>query len=130
MRGSLARSRLAALGLLAGLAAGLPGATLAEEPLTGREIAARIVGNTVRGGDAAFEEYYRPDGAVFGTSPEGSYQGRWTIDDDRLCLEYAEPFGCHQIVLEGEKITFINEDGDVDDAGTLLPGNPNGFGGQ
>jgi len=124
------RQRRFALALVTGLLAGAPGALPAEaaEPLTYAEIWVKIIGNTVSGDmGAPFEEYYRGDGAILGASPEGRYEGKWTIDDDKLCLEYAEPFGCFEITLDGDKVSYRDDDLGAEGTGTLLPGNPNGF---
>src|SRR5262245_29510348 len=73
--------------------------------LTGAEIRSQIVGNTVAGEmGTAFTEFYSPDGAIRGSSADGAYQGKWTIQGDMLCLEYDEPLGCRRISLDGDKV--------------------------
>ena len=75
----------------------------------------------------AFTEYYNPDGTIHGSSADGAYQGKWHIDGDTLCLEYDEPLGCRKIALEGDKVTYVTEEGEVDGSGTLITGNPNHY---
>jgi hypothetical protein len=109
------------------LAAALPAAA-GPKTLTGEEIRSQIVGNTVSGQmGAAFTEFYNPDGSIHGSSGDGAYQGKWHIDGDALCLEYDEPLGCRKIALDGETVTYITEEGEVDGSGTLLKGNPNHY---
>jgi len=109
------------------LAVALPAAA-GPPTLTGDEIRSQIVGNTVSGEmGTAFTEYYNPDGTIHGSSADGAYQGKWHIDGDTLCLEYDEPLGCRKIALEGDKVTYVTEEGEVDGSGTLIKGNPNHY---
>ena len=104
---------------------GLGGAVEAQEgePLSGGEIVRLVIGNTVSGEmGTPFVEHYRPDGTIVGESPDGRYEGKWTIDDDRLCFEYEEPFGCFRILLKGDAVEFLDEDDTVAGTGTLIPG--------
>ena len=103
-------------------------AAAGPKTLTGDEIRSQIVGNTVSGEmGTAFTEFYNPDGTIRGSSADGAYQGKWHIDGDTLCLEYDEPLGCRKIALDGDKVTFVTEDGEVDGSGTLIKGNPNHY---
>jgi hypothetical protein len=70
---------------------------------------------------------YNPDGTIHGSSADGAYQGKWHIDGDTLCLEYDEPLGCRKIALDGDKVTYITEEGEIDGSGTLIKGNPNHY---
>jgi len=116
------------LAVLAGLGSALAAPSAGAQELTGAEILARIAGNTISGDmGGPFEEYYRRDGTLRGATAEGRYDGKWTVADGRFCLEYSEPLGCFAVRLDGETLTFIDEDGEVAGTGTLGPGNPNGF---
>jgi hypothetical protein len=100
----------------------------APKVLTGADIRSQVIGNTIAGEmGAAFTEFYSPDGAIRGSSADGAYQGKWSIQGDLLCLEYDEPLGCRRIALDGDQVTFITEQGQVDGTGTLLKGNPNHY---
>ena len=119
---------LAVAGIVAGIALAAATVTAAPRVLTGAEIRSEVVGNTIAGEmGAAFTEFYSPEGAIRGSSPDGAYQGKWTIQGDLLCLEYDEPLGCRKIALDGDQVTFITEQGQVDGTGTLLKGNPNHY---
>jgi hypothetical protein len=98
------------------------------EPLSGGEIVRLVIGNTISGEmGTPFVEHYRPDGTIVGESQDGRYEGKWTVDDDRLCFEYGEPFGCFRILLRGDAVQFLDEDDQVVGTGTLVPG---GLGGE
>jgi hypothetical protein len=123
-------SRVCAAALAAALVCSAAGGPGAEEMriLTGEEIRAEIIGNTVDGQmGTAFTEFYSPDGAIKGLSGEGRYEGRWYIEGDMLCFEYSEPFGCRRIGLSGDTVSYLTESGEADGSGTLLEGNPDGL---
>jgi len=123
-------SRVCAAAPAAALVFGVCGPATSDDMrlLSGDEIRAEIIGNTVDGQmGTAFTEYYSPDGAIKGLSGEGRYEGRWSIEDDMLCFVYSEPFGCRRIGLSGDIVSYITEDGEADGSGTLLKGNPDGL---
>ncbi len=102
------------------------------EPLSGEEAASLIAGNTLDGwrSGSPFTEFYDEDGSVRGTSNNAFYTGNWSLDDDRLCVDYA--FGditdydaCAATVLprEGEFV-FQDETGADIQAFELRVGNP------
>ena len=119
--------RLCAAALAACLVFGGDGPAVSEDMrmLSGDEIQAEIIGNTVDGQmGTPFTEFYSPDGIIKGVSGEGRYEGSWSIDDDMLCFVYSEPFGCRRIGLTGDVVSYITEDGEADGSGTLIKGNP------
>ncbi len=122
------RGLVASAGVMT-LILGLGGAVAAQEgePLSGGEIVRLVIGNTISGEmGTPFVEHYNPDGTIAGDSQDGRYEGKWTIDDDRLCLEYGEPFGCFRIVLKGDAVQFLDDDDALAGSGTLVPGDLEG----
>ncbi len=107
-----------------------------QRVLTGEEIRAKFVGNTITGTDSgeAFAEYLAPNGVISGETPSGRYRGFWRIDGDRMCFRYQKDEGvaaaalkwdCNPVTINGPYIYWTDEvdDGDPVDA-TLLTGNP------
>ncbi len=102
-------------------------------PLSGVEIQARIVGNTVEGvenGDA-YSEYISPDGTIRGVGADGFYSGTWRITNGQICFHYDENDGqgsawdCSPVTLVGDKIYWsMGVDGGDSPEATLLYGNP------
>ncbi|MDQ0395865.1 hypothetical protein [Labrys monachus] len=99
--------------------------------LTGAEIKARIIGNTVTGVDDGdtYQEYYNPNGSIAGTDNTGKYTGNWRIDGDQLCTIFqdtdndvvtAKDWNCSNIGVIGDHVIW-NDDGDLSDA-KLIPG--------
>lgn len=87
----------------------------------------RIIGNTVTGTmspDSSYTEFYAPDGTIHGAS----YEARWSIKDDRLCLEYdASPqLDCYAVSIDGKALEWHRQ-GEVQGTGTLVTGDPNNF---
>ncbi|MGK9234986.1 hypothetical protein KXS07_24800 [Inquilinus limosus] len=104
----------------------LPATALAAETLTGAEIQARIVGNTIDGtaGDVDYTEFYAADGTIHGLGDDGPYSGQWSIEGDRMCFDLGETKECDQLRLDGTKVELIGEDGSLVAVGELKPGNP------
>jgi hypothetical protein len=107
--------------------------------LTGAEIAAEIVGNTVTGTDkeGVFTEFLARNGAISGVSPSGPYRGAWRLKGDEICFYYydldpsdpeANKWDCNSVTIDDGKIYWSDEvdAGDSPDA-TLLAGNPKGL---
>lgn len=95
--------------------------------LTGAEIEAEIIGNTVSGTTQdgyRYAEYYRPDGIV----RADDYQGKWWIAGDTMCFDYqgADSDGCWGVALDGQKITWLLN-GEPDGEARLQAGNPRDF---
>lgn len=93
--------------------------------LTGDEIRAQIVGNSYKGiadNGTPYIEYLHPKGRI---RAEG-YFGNWSINGDKLCLDYdrGNAFdGCWGIALKGTQITWLKGT-TPDGTATLIPGNP------
>src|SRR5258708_488290 len=76
-----------AIGFAPFLVAAMLSMATAEEryvTLTGRQIQARIIGNTLSD-DVHWSEYYRPDGTLLAVDMGRSLQGRWRIRNNELC---------------------------------------------
>ena len=86
----------------------LPTAALAADPLTGAQILAQIVGNTVEGtaGDVEYTEFYAADGTIHGLGDDGPYTGQWSIEGDRMCFDLGETKECDKVQLDGTMLTL------------------------
>ena len=92
------------------------------QPLSGDDAASLISGNTLTGwrNGNPFTEYYDEDGTVRGTSNNAFYTGIWTVDDDRLCVDYE--FGS-VTDYDGCATAMVPRSGEIvlqDDAGTEI----------
>lgn len=102
-----------------------PIAAQAEALATGAEISAVLSGNTVQGSmiDAgAYTEFYAADGTI----KADGYTGTWTVDGDAMCFDYGEGKDCWNVRIEGEAVTWVQDDVDGG-TGTIVAGNPNNF---
>jgi hypothetical protein len=108
-------------------------ATVGATPLSGAEIQARFVGNTVVGVEngEAYSEYIVPDGTIRGLGADGPYSGAWRIANGQLCFHYDESDGdgaawdCSPVTLVGDKVYWSIGVGEGDSPeATLLYGNP------
>ena len=106
---------------------------LAADELSGAEIRARVVGNTVIGIEDGkyYEEFLQPNGVIAGRSNRESYRGWWRIEHHKLCVAYdldddqndsTQPkrWDCAAVELSGERLTW-KDDGEVSHA-KLYPG--------
>jgi hypothetical protein len=75
-------------------------------------------------GDVTFFEYYAFDGTVRGVGDDGPYDGTWTIENDKMCIGFDDIVDCYTISLDGDHVDWINDGGDVEGTGLLLPGDP------
>jgi hypothetical protein len=98
----------------------------AAETLDGLGVATKVIGNSVDGvfGDVSFFEYYAFDGTVHGVGDDGPYDGTWTIENDKMCIGFDDIVDCYTISLDGDHIDWINDGGEVEGTGLLLPGDP------
>jgi hypothetical protein len=102
-------------------------------PLSGAEIQARFIGNTIDGVEngQAYSEFIAPDGTIRGLGADGRYSGTWRVTDSQICFRYEENDGeseawdCSPVTLVGDKVYWSSgvDDGDSPGA-TLLHGNP------
>ena len=87
----------------------------------------RIIGNTVTGTmtpESAYTEYYAPNGDIRGAS----YEARWSIKGDEICLNYDEALqiDCYGVKIDGQSVEWHRQD-EVQGTGTIVEGNPNNF---
>jgi hypothetical protein len=108
------------------LSPALAAAALAADPLTGAQIQAQIVGNTVDGtaGDVEYTEFYAADGTIHGLGDDGPYAGQWSIENDHMCFDLGETKECDKVQLDGTKVQLFADDGSLVAVGELKPGNP------
>lgn len=98
------------------------------ELLMGSEIRALLAGNTVTGATASrgtFADFYGPDGTVKGRG----YVGRWTVENNALCLKLGTDDAsksCWQLGRKGNEIEWLSG-GKTAGTGTVTAGNPNGY---
>src|SRR5271166_3898917 len=91
-------------------------AAAAPRAITGAEIRSTLIGNTISGVEDGkdYEEFLHPDGWIFGQEKDGSYKGRWVIENEKLCLLYEaghrpgksekDKWECVTVGLEGTKV--------------------------
>ncbi|MDA7964867.1 hypothetical protein [Ruegeria sp.] len=115
-------TRLSSIALAAILAAS---SAAAGSFATQDEIKTAMSDHTYQGGmlSGAFTEYYAPDGTIKGDG----YSGVWKATDHGMCFTYGtDPENCWDLKIEGAAVTLF-KDGNVDGAGVVVKGNPNGF---
>jgi hypothetical protein len=107
--------------------------------LTGAEIRAEIVGNTITGADKEgdFTEFLDGSGVIRGVSGSNHYQGQWRIQGDQICFFYddldpsdpnANKWDCNSVTVDNGNIYWsdqVDEEDRVD--ASLAVGNPNGL---
>jgi len=102
-----------------------PFAGVAETFVTGDQITAAIVGNTVQGSmveSGAYAEFYQADGVIKGAD----YTGKWSTKDNQMCFDYGDGVDCLSVRIAGDAVTWVS-DGADDGTGTILQGNPNNY---
>ncbi len=132
MTGRYARRAMltAALGL-AWTGAAMSGAFAGEmKMLSGKEISTTVSDATISGTmlpDVGYTEFYMADGTIKGSSPDGPYTGKWSIDGDTMCFDYGDPatFSCWGVAAEGDMVHWIDKDGVEGGTGTVVKGNTN-----
>ena len=102
--------------------------------LSGDEIKATLIGNTLSGVSKKgprYEETYMADGSIRGLwAGKDKYSGKWYVQGDKLCLDYVgsdDEDGCTSASLNGDKFYWLNDDGSAYNAtrpATLVSGNP------
>ncbi len=120
--------------LKAGNSENLATALAAGQVLSGAEIRAKIVGNTLIGkeDETTVVEFFKDDGSILGQGDDGKYAGSWRIKGDKLCVQYdddkAGTMDCLAMAINGDQITRLSAGDDVndednDDIWTLKAGN-------
>jgi len=108
----------------------------AEETLSGDQVRALIVGNTLQGSFMAnpLTMVFYPDGTVYGSiGMTGSDSGTWEIEDDTYCNEWVTYFSgvrrCYQWVSDGDGYVLKNVDKyrARDIQGRIEKGKPKGY---
>ena len=79
-----------------------------------------VTGSMSTGGD--YGEYYAPDGNVLAAD----YTGTWTIEDDKLCIDYGDGADCYGAAMDGLDVVWYL-DGDKVGTGSLQQGNVNDY---
>ena len=96
-------------------------AMAADSLMSGSDIKARVIGNTVAGVDEGkpYQEYYNPNGSIDGVDTE-EYGGAWRIDSNRLCTRYesddekkgAPAWECSGVTVKGDQLTWVDGEGE------------------
>lgn len=105
--------------------------------LDGDEAAALLSGNTVFGFDpraeSEFAMFHSSDGRIrarlrnAGGSEDESIGRWWITDEGRLCVDwenYRWVDSCAALVVDGESLTFVDDNGRIISFGEVAPGNP------
>lgn len=95
-------------------------------PATEAAIRAALIGNSVTSnmGGKLSSEYYAPDGKYIETSNDGVVKGIWSFQNNYLCITAEGSINCWSVLLNGNKATWIDDAGQPDGEGTIVPGNP------
>ncbi|MEN3793457.1 hypothetical protein [Fulvimarina sp. MAC3] len=88
------------------------------------DIREALVGNTFQGdmGSAEYTSYFGEDGTYMDASGSGTYE----ITDEGVCYPGTD-FGCYQATIDGNQLQW-SKDGKDEGSGTIVEGNPLGFG--
>ena len=100
--------------------------------LSGGDIQARFVGNTIDGVEngQSYSEYLVPDGTLRGVEPSGPYTGRWRIANNQICFHYDEEDGdpgawdCSPVTLVGQNVYWSQGVDEDPPEATVVSGNP------
>jgi len=103
--------------------------------MSGEQLRARVIGNTMIGEDGAgqiWSEYFDPSGELRGNDgTHGVYPARYAITENFLCLDYPGDSldWCAQVFSEGKQVKFIRNDEFVRFLRTaiIVAGNPLAF---
>lgn len=113
------------------------GSNARPRTLDGDEAAALLSGNTVFGFDpraeSEFAMFHSSDGRIrarlrnAGGSEDESIGRWWITDEGRLCVDwenYRWVDSCAALVVDGESLTFVDDNGRIISFGEVAPGNP------
>ena len=100
--------------------------------LSGAEIQARLIGNTITGVEdgETYAEYLAPDGTISGEGDSGAYAGFWRVAGDQLCFRYDDDdaggaWDCASVTLIGASVYWSRgAPAGAPPEATLLAGNP------
>lgn len=70
-----------------------------------KQIRARLVGNDITG-DPHWSMYFRPDGKLISSESGSSWNGIWTIRNNRLCmpLPSSTSINCNEVWMSGANV--------------------------
>ena len=103
-------------------------------PLTGDEVKAKLIGNTVTGfsvdSGVSFTVFYPAYGKILGEAgPWGMFtdEGVWVIRDKLYCVtweSWSSEELCFSVYIDGDAISWVKPGGELLSTDTLIPGNP------
>ncbi len=105
-----------------------------KKQLTGAEIKAKLIGNSVTGTSVEtgvlFTVYYPVYGEIRGEAgPWGMFtdEGVWVIKDGLYCVtwnEWADKELCLSVYIDGNAVSWVKPDGELLSVDTFVVGNP------
>jgi len=108
-----------------------------KKPLTGDEIKAKLIGNSVTGvsvnAGVSFTVYYPVYGEIRGEAgPWGIFtdEGIWAIKDGLYCVtwnKWSDEELCFSVYLDGDFISWVKPGGILLSIDTFVSGNPAGL---
>lgn len=85
-----------------------------------------LVGNTIvaKSKTGAYTEFFEADGTVRHVDADGKSKGKWALQGDKVCFDYADEddHTCVTVQVTGSTGTFVDEDS-ARDTFDILPGN-------
>ena len=107
-----------------------PAASATPGKLTGAAAWQLLVGNTAvaQSHDGGYTEFFAPDGVVKHLDRDGKATGKWTLQGEKVCFDFADEDdrSCVQVEVTGQKGAFIDED-KARDTFDVLTGNAKGL---
>ncbi len=100
-------------------------------PLAADDLQVLLTGNTIAGrGEADFYMFFGPDGQVKGRWSTGPEAGTWSVDKDKLCIQWQNTkreHGCQKAYRDGNRYAVVDTDGDLHYRFSIIEGNPQGM---
>lgn len=98
------------------------GVATADDSLTGEAISAAVSDHSYQGSmsspNSGFNEYYAPDGTIYGKD----YEGQWTTRAGEMCFAYGEEPTCYKVSIDGPSMV-LRQNGTIKGNGMLIQGN-------
>lgn len=103
--------------------------------LSGAEAWKTLLGNSATGKtkDGMRADYYGADGTIKTQIDDDLQSGKWRLEGNRVCIEYAQDDGdddedddgetCYRISITGSVVIFLDDDGEGIRL-RIVPGNP------
>ena len=81
-----------------------------ERVFSGATVEATVLGGRV------YVEHFFPDGAMTISGPDGVRAGTWSVEDDRICVDFGDPSaaGCWRVARRGDVVSWLRDDGSID----------------